>query len=587
MVYLIALILGLSSCAAVVGQPVTTPNGPETPQQFEARTKWWREAKFGMFIHWGVYSVPADVTTWDGHKSAAEWYLSNKNAQVKDYEKFAPQFDPEKFNAREWVSIAKNAGMKYIVITSKHHDGFTMFHTKLNHDWNIYDATPFKRDPLKELAAECKRQGIRLGFYYSIMDWHHPDYLPRRAWETTTRPKGNADLDRYVHEYEMGQLRELLTNYGPVAVIWFDGGWEHDPIALHSVEVNRMIRSLQPSVIINDRNHLPEDHATPEQSIPANAMPNGRLWETCMTMNDTWGYGRNDTNWKSATDLIHKLCDIASKGGNFLLNVGPTNLGQIPDASVERLKRVGEWMHVNSRSIYATTKSPFRRLPFDGRCTVKGDRLYLQVFTWPAEGLSLSGLKTPVREAHTLMGGEKLAVTTQGGEVLIAKPSRLDPDATVVELRLAGPPEVEAAATQALRPAKDGSFRLSAADAEIQGSSAQLENQGGEPSIGFWTNQSDAVAWHVDAPAAGAYSVTVEYACEPGSFGSDYNVVCDAGSVAGSVESTGAWDAFRKAALPGVLNLKAGRNVVRVVPKSMPRGAVMNLRAVSLAPASQ
>jgi alpha-L-fucosidase len=441
--YLLILAIGLIACAAASGQVVTTPNGPETPEQFAARTKWWREAKFGMFVHWGVYSVPADVTTWDGKKSAAEWYLSNKNAQVRDYEKFAPQFNPVNFNARKFVATAREAGMKYIVITSKHHDGFCMFGTKLQHDWNIVDATPFHRDPLKELAAECKRQGIRLGFYYSIMDWHHPEYLPRRPWEINTRPGKDASLDRYI-EYMKGQLTELLTNYGPVAVIWFDGGWEHDPIQLHSVEVNRLIRKLQPNVIINDRNHLPEDHATPEQSIPANAMPNGRLWETCMTMNDTWGYGRNDTNWKSATDLIHKLCDIASKGGNFLLNVGPTNLGEIPEASVERLKHVGEWMKTNSKSIYATTKSPFRRVPFDGRCTVKGDRLYLQVFAWPEEGLALHGLKTAVREAHALLGGEKLAVTTQADEVRIAKPSRLDPDATVVELRLAGPPEVEA-----------------------------------------------------------------------------------------------------------------------------------------------
>ena len=427
------LVIGVLCCAAAAGRQ--EPGDAETPEQFAERMKWWCEARFGMFIHWGIYALPADATTWEGKPSGAEWYLSNKRMQMAEYEKFASQFDPVKFDAREWVRIARDAGMKYIVITSKHHDGFCMFHTQLNHDWNIVDATPFKRDPLKELAEECRKQGIRLGFYHSIMDWRHPDYLPRRPWEEITRPAEGASLDRYI-DYMKGQLQELLTNYGPVAIIWYDGGWEHDAVELRGAEVNGLIRSLQPDVIINDRINLPEDHATPEQSIPEDALPDGRLWETCMTMNETWGYARNDPNWKSATDLIHKLCDIASKGGNFLLNVGPTELGEIPEESVERLKRVGEWMRVNGRSIYATTKSPIGKPSFDGRCTAKGDRLYLQVFTWPEEGLSLTGLKTPVREAHALMGGEKLAVTAQDGEVRIAKPSRLDPDATVVELWL-------------------------------------------------------------------------------------------------------------------------------------------------------
>ncbi|MGQ9697572.1 MAG: alpha-L-fucosidase, partial [Armatimonadota bacterium] len=366
--------------------PTLGQTARETKEQFEARTKWWREAKFGMFIHWGIYAVPADCTTRDGRKSIAEWYLSNKQMQVKDYEKFAAQFNPVKFDAKKWVATAKQAGMKYIVITSKHHDGFCMFDSKLT-DYCITKATPFKRDPMRELAQECRRQGLRLCFYYSIMDWHHPDYLPRRPWEQNVRPATGADLNRYI-EYMKGQLRELLTNYGPIGVIWFDGGWEHNAQELRSEEVNRMIRSIQPSIIINDRNHLPEDHATPEQTIPAGALPGGRLWETCMTINDTWGYAKNDTNWKPAEDLIRKLCDIASKGGNFLLNVGPTAEGEFPPEIMERLAAIGRWMKVNGESIYGTTQSPFRRLSFDGRCTVKGNNLYLHVFRWPEEGLT-------------------------------------------------------------------------------------------------------------------------------------------------------------------------------------------------------
>src|SRR5437667_4260251 len=231
-------------CASQQIQP--NPNTGETKDQFAARTKWWREAKFGMFIHWGVYAVPADSTDLQGHKRIAEWYFSNKQVQVADYEKFASQFDPVQFDARQWVETAKNAGMKYIVITSKHHDGFSMFDTKMT-DYNVVEATPWHHDPMKDLAAECGRQGLRLCFYHSVMDWHHPDYLPRRKWDT--RPVDGASLDRYI-EYMKGELRDLLTNYGPIGILWWDGGWEHSAEELHSAEVNSYLRSLQPAIII-------------------------------------------------------------------------------------------------------------------------------------------------------------------------------------------------------------------------------------------------------------------------------------------------------------------------------------------------
>src|SRR6266568_8382910 len=390
----------------------------ETPEQFQARTKWWREAKFGMFIHWGIYAVPADSTDLAGHKRIAEWYFSNKQVQVAEYEKFASQFDPVQFDARAWVETAKNAGMKYIVITSKHHDGFSMFDTKMT-GYNVVQATPWHHDPMKDLAAECQRQGLRLCFYHSIMDWHHPDYLPRRKWDT--RPADDASLDRYI-EYMKGELRDLLTNYGPIGILWWDGGWEHSAEEIHSAEVNSYLRSLQPAIIINDRNKLPEDYSTPEQDIPASALPGGRLWETCMTINDTWGYAKNDTNWKSAEDLTRKLIDIASKGGNFLLNVGPTDQGVFPQAILERLARMGDWMRANGASVYSSTQCPFRNLPFDGRCTVNGSKLYLQVFEWPAGGLTIRDLETAVTRARALDGGETLALSMEsmGGASLLS-----------------------------------------------------------------------------------------------------------------------------------------------------------------------
>lgn len=539
----------------------------QTPQ---ADTGWYKQAKFGMFIHWGIYSVPADDNTIDGGKSGAEWYLSNKHVQVRDYEKFASQFDPEKFNAHQWVKIAKDAGMRYIVVTTKHHDGFCMWDTKLS-DYSVTKATPWKHDPMKELQLECAKQGIQLCFYHSIMDWHHPDYLPRRAWDD--RPTTGADLNKYIDTFK-GQLKELLTGYGKIGLIWFDGGWEHNAKELRSEEVNAMIKSLQPGILINDRNQLPADFSTPEQTIPAGALPNGRLWETCMTMNNTWGYAKDDQNWKSTTDLTRKLCDIASKGGNFLLNVGPTAEGLIPEPSVERLAEVGKWMKVNHEAIYGAEKSPFKKVTFNGRCTQKGNSLYLEVFVWPQDGkIVLNGLQTKIRRAKVL-GGEMLKVD---GNQILGTPKKLDAIATVVKVDLAGPVQIEAPGPLVLGP---GAFDLSASDAEVIGQTAHVETHDGLDNIGYWTNASDKVSWKFSLKQAGKYRVVLEYACDQGSEGATVTV----GSLSVKVASTGSWGNFTKLDL-GVIELPAGVQSLLVSPVDVPHGAVMNLRALHFVPA--
>ncbi|MER3474526.1 MAG: alpha-L-fucosidase [Armatimonadota bacterium] len=580
-------ILCFGFCLYLIGSVLAQPQA-ESPEAFAKRTRWWREAKFGMFIHWGIYAVPADATDLHGRKTIAEWYMSNKQMQVRDYEKFAKQFNPVQFNAREWVRMAKEAGMKYIVITSKHHDGFCMFDTKLT-DYNIVKATPFGRDPMKELAQECRRQGIRLCFYYSIMDWHHPDYLPRRPWERDVRPADGADLNRYI-DFMKAQLRELLTNYGPIGVLWFDGGWEHNAQQLRSAEVNAFIRSLQPSILINDRNHLPEDFSTPEQTIPAGALPGGRLWETCMTINDTWGYAKNDTNWKPAEDLIRKLCDIAHKGGNFLLNVGPTAQGTFPEPIVERLRRIGQWMKVNGQSIYGTTQSPFRKLSFNGRCTQKGNTLYLHVFEWGEGDLRLEGLETKVLSARALLGNEWLKVRTErvngeeGGTVVyISKPKRLDPAVTVIELKLAGAPVVKQVSAT-LKPDANGVLLCHARDAEVHGQSARYEQGDGKDNIGFWTVPTDYVTWSILVPQGGRYRVKVTYACPPENAGSRFSVGIEGGRrLEGTVEATGSWTDFRDFVL-GETTVPAGKQTLSVRVSAMPRGAVMNLQKVVLEP---
>jgi alpha-L-fucosidase len=410
----------------------------ETKKQRDARMAWFRDAKFGMFIHWGVYSVPAGE--YKDKKTFGEWYLEESKMPVSQYEKFRDEFNPVKFDAKKWVALAKEAGMKYLVITSKHHDGFAMFNTKLT-DWGIM-STPWKHDPIKDLAAECKKAGITFCLYHSIMDWHHPDYMPRRAWNDTA--KGDPNFDRYV-DFMKGQLKEVVTQYGPLGILWFDGEWENTWTQDRGKDLYAYVRGLQPNIIVNNRvgknrqgmqglskgDDVVGDYGTPEQEIPAGGLP-GVDWESCMTMNDHWGYNKNDQNWKPASAMIRMLIDIASKGGNYLLNVGPTSEGLIPGPSVERLQEMGKWMKVNGESIYGTTAGPFPKAPAWGRVTQKPGKLYLHVFDWPKEGkLVVPGIgKKNITAVYLLADADcaPLPVTAKPESIEIEVPAKA-PDA--------------------------------------------------------------------------------------------------------------------------------------------------------------
>jgi alpha-L-fucosidase len=422
----------------------------ETAQEKDNRMAWWREARFGLFIHWGLYAIPAGE--WKGETDHAEWILTTAQIPVSEYEKFAIQFNPVKFSPSDWVKAAKEAGMKYIVITSKHHDGFCLFDSQQT-EYDVMDATPFKRDIMKELADECHEQGIKICWYHSIMDWHHPDYLPRRNWET--RPAEGADFDRYV-AYMKGQVKELLTQYGEIGVMWFDGEWERTWTPERGADLYNYVRTIVPTVIINNRvgkgragmagTYDPlassGDFGTPEQEIPGTGL--GYDWETCMTMNDHWGYNKHDQNWKSPEDLIRKLVDIASKGGNFLLNVGPTAEGQFPQESIVRLKAIGEWMEVNGESIYGTTASQFEKLDW-GRSTTKSRTLYLHIFDWPQNrSLPIPGLVSRAQKIYPLADPQMdLNCDYQAGKAVILLPENsFDPYVSVVALEFPNDPEV-------------------------------------------------------------------------------------------------------------------------------------------------
>jgi alpha-L-fucosidase len=436
--------------AVVVVSQTPLAASPETKAERDARMAWWREARFGMFIHWGLYAVPAGEYKGQRSKEIGEWIMSWANIPRAEYEHFADQFNPVKFDAAQWVATAKNAGMKYIVITSKHHDGFAIYDSKVS-DYDIADRTPYKKDPIAELAAETKKAGLKFCFYYSIMDWHHPSqYVNEPGKDRTAGNSKNQmlpDQKAVYVAYMKTQLKELVDKYDP-AVLWFDGEWSDWWTEEDGQDLYAYVRGLKPSIIINNRvgkgrkgmeglnrddREYSGDFGTPEQQIPANGIP-GVDWESCMTLNDTWGFKSYDENWKSTETLVRNLIDIASKGGNYLLNVGPTAQGEIPAASVERLQGMGKWMAVNSESIYGTTASPFSaQLPF-GRATKKGNRLYVQVFDWPSNGtLTLPSWGGTPRKAWLLATKADVPVKASAEGIALTVPaSALDPIATVV-----------------------------------------------------------------------------------------------------------------------------------------------------------
>jgi alpha-L-fucosidase len=496
------------------GNPQTVnadPYAKETPAQHNARMKWWREARFGMFIHWGVYSVPAGTYHGKRIPGIGEWIMHNARIPVDEYRQYAKRFNPVKFNADQWVSLAKEAGMKYIVITSKHHDGFAMFDSKAS-NWNIVKATPFGRDPLRELAAACNKYGIKLGFYYSqAQDWNNPGGAAAGGhWDKAQ----DGDMTEYIRRVAVPQVREILSDYGPIAVLWFD-----TPVNMTRERANLILPllRLQPGIIYNNRlgGGYRGDTETPEQYIPAGGFP-GRDWETCMTMNDTWGYKSYDSDWKSAATLIRNLVDIASKGGNYLLNVGPTSEGLFPRASVERLKAIGKWMNVNHQAIYATTASPFKRLPW-GRCTKKltpnGATLYLHVFDWPRDGkLFVPGLRNEVEKAYLLADANQKSLPTESsdpGLTISVAEKAPDPVSSTVVLKVKGPLKVEQVG---IVQAPDGSIVLPASEAQLHGEGIRYESGDRRDNIGYWLDPAEWVDWEFKVTQPGTFDLSTDIA---------------------------------------------------------------------------
>ncbi len=382
--------LGLASAALPV--PVNLARSGFEPYSSAAeeaapgRGAWFIPARYGRFIHFGLYAL----------LGRGEWQMYLEQIPPDQYAKLKDRFNPSEFNAREWVDLARKAGQRYITITSKHHEGFAMFNTKLS-DFSIMH-TPFGRDLCGELAEECHRQGMVISFYFSLMDWHSPLYRPSLKHGT---PVSQAFV-KFMH----GQVRELCTNYGKLGALWFDGGWDHTPEQWQSERLIAMIRQLQPDALINNRTGLPADFSTPEEAIGEINKP-GRLWENCNTTNDAWGYDAMDQRFKSPREILHLLVKAVAGGGNLLLNVGPLPTGKIDPVSTANLDVVGEWLEKNGESIYGATS--FRQIYYDNVYTTqKGDKVYVHIFDWKPEAscdLWQLNMKN-ARRAYFLESGE-------------------------------------------------------------------------------------------------------------------------------------------------------------------------------------
>ena len=375
------------------GEAAPPPENPAVIADRQRRMQWWHAAKFGMFIHWGLYSAY-------GHH---EWAMAEEGIPVAEYELLAKQFKPQPNAARAWAKLARQAGQKYMVMTTKHHEGFCNFETKLTN----YCAP--KQGPGRDLLAEyveaARAEGLRVGFYYSLMDWHHPDGA-RCATDEAAR-------QRFV-EYTHGLIRELLTNYGKIDVLWYDVDWPLDKKGWESEKMNEMVFKLQPDIIVNNRNGLEGDFSTPEQEIRAAKV--GRAWETSMTMNDSWGFQRMDDNWKSTKTLLRNLVECAQGGGNYLLNIGPKGDGSIPPESVQRLTELGKWMDKHSPTIYETERSQVNDSVMAG-FTRKGNTLYVQVYNWPGSTVAVGGIKTKLNSAKLFITGQAVEVKQEGVRV--------------------------------------------------------------------------------------------------------------------------------------------------------------------------
>jgi len=559
----------------------------------DSRMQWFNHDRFGMFIHWGLYSTLGGE--WKGKKvkGYAEWIQASADIPSAEYAPIAKNFNPAQYDPEKWVVAAKNAGMKYIVITTKHHEGFCLWPSDVT-TFDVADATPFKRDILKELSAACKKHGIKFGTYYSIIDWHHPSQMPtpgvKGHWKKWGNPTMKPGQKKVYVDYMKAQIKELITRYDS-DILWFDGDWTGWWTPEDGDDLYRYIRGIKPSIIINNRvskrRKFKYDYGTPENVTPGKALD--YYWEACWTMNHTWGYSKHDHRWKSDRVLIQKLVDIASKGGNLLLNVGPKGDGTIQPEAYNGLKALGDWMKVNGESIYGSKVCPMAP-PANTRVTAHGEKtIYLHLFapyTQKSIDLPIAASKAT---ATSLLTGASVPITLASDKLSLDL-RKLKQSDTVTTLKIEMP---EGYATQKADKIhlKKGDVLLSYTNAKILGKGSLRIDEKNQ-SLGFWTNLTQGAQWEREVVTSGKFELILLYSLEASHGKGTVKVTTQSGKeFTQRLKPTQGWGDFKELSM-GEISLTAFQpETITVAGVARAKGAkkpiaLMNLRGVILRPVS-
>lgn len=577
------ILAGFLILASIPFCSAQTTNAPDT--------KWFRDAKFGIFMHWGLYSQLGNEWKGKSYYGSGEWLMNVAKIPAAEYAKVAGDFDPTNFNAAEWARFVKDSGARYLVVTAKHHEGFAMFGSKVS-PFNIVDATPYHRDPMKPLADACRSEGIKFGFYYSqFLDWHEPNG-GGNTWDFN---KTNKNYQLYYREKSIPQIKELLSNYGPLGLVWFDmpGGLSRD----ETVAFMDNVRQLQPDCLVSSRvgNGLGDFRDLGDSELSTAPIP--PPWEALFTHNDSWGYIKSDKNFKTPQELIHLLASVSARGGNLILNVGPDGTGKIPETSQRYLREVGQWLAANGDSIYGTTASPIPDQPW-GVCTLKSNRLYLHVFKSPNDGIIfVPNFDAKLQSAQLLLGNKKLKADQNGNDLKIFLPSQLpDERDTVVVCQFVG------ALTDSWKNSPDiisrqfDSFSVDAAKADVTGN-AILKSETSSQYFGNWKHDtcaenlqtpSDAAEFSLRFLEPGDYRIALDYACAAADRGRE-GVVEIAGQTLG-FESllTGDYNSHEPLLFIhhniGIVSIKAAGNVPLSVYPKTGDGELFWLRRIVIEP---